>query len=79
MTASVQGWVLINRLRSLMGLKPRPKTCCRKPENLMVIEVREPDLTIRRCVICRCRHFELQADAGKLGVRLNNGPPVPEV
>jgi hypothetical protein len=44
------------------------KDCCKNPENLELQPSDKPDLTIFKCRICQCRHFELSMDAGKLGV-----------
>lgn len=48
------------------------KDCCRKVENLYRRE-NDPeervDLIIMRCKVCECRHFELTADPGRLGLR----------
>ncbi len=43
------------------------KECCRKEENLIPSQER-PDLIIKICRICHCRHFEVTLDPGKLGV-----------
>lgn len=58
------------------GARRRPgdlvkKDCCEKPENLDEHRVR-PDLIVRVCRVCKCRHFELTMDVGRLGV-LGNG------
>ena len=44
------------------------KDCCQKPENLVAQQDR-PDLLVRVCKVCGCRHFELTVDPGKLGLR----------
>lgn len=55
---------------------PRRKACCDDPANLTVIEqrpsgpVRDPagtaigatDITVRRCIVCGARHFELAVE-----------------
>jgi hypothetical protein len=52
------------------GLVPgdHRKECCRKEENLVAHQER-PDLIIRRCKVCGCRHFELSVDVGRLGLK----------
>lgn len=62
-------WMFLNRLRGLVGLKPLPKSCCRDQKNLHVIE-EVGDRVTRRCRVCKCRHFELTVDPGRLGVQL---------
>jgi hypothetical protein len=52
------------------------KDCCKDPANLYRREndqEERPDLVVRRCRVCECRHFELTADPGKLGLR---GSPI---
>jgi len=44
------------------------KECCKQPENLVPHQER-PDLLINKCKVCGCRHFELTADPGRLGLR----------
>lgn len=48
------------------------KDCCRVPENLEPHQER-PDLTITKCHVCGCRHFELTVDPG---VYFAKGAPV---
>lgn len=40
------------------------KDCCRNPENLKPEPSDRPGLTILRCQVCRCRHFELTVASG---------------
>jgi hypothetical protein len=63
-------WRLGNRLRALVGLPARPKKCCRNPDNLGPHEPASPDgqLTVQRCRVCGCRHFESRVDPGQLGI-----------
>ena len=48
------------------------KNCCKEAANLFRRE-NDPeerlDLFVYRCKVCGCRHFELTADPGKLGLR----------
>lgn len=43
--------------------------CCEKPENLVEEPSGKPDLVLRRCAMCHCRHFELTVDPGIIGVK----------
>lgn len=45
------------------------KPCCKNPLNLKKHQER-PDLVIRKCMLCGCRHFELTMDPGKIGFKL---------
>lgn len=51
------------------------KECCKDPANLYRRE-NDPeergDLVIYRCKVCECRHFELTADPGKLGLKVTS-------
>lgn len=52
-----------------MTHEKRPiKECCQDPANLEEQESGKPDLTLRVCRMCGCRHFELTVDPGKFGV-----------
>jgi len=44
------------------------KECCQKVESLELQPSDKPDLEIRKCKICGCRHLELSVDPGKLGL-----------
>ena len=45
------------------------KECCRDPQNLQPApEFEKPGLSVRRCKVCGCRHFELSVEPGKLGL-----------
>lgn len=46
------------------------KLCCQQAQNLDEKPSGRPDLTIRVCRICQCRHFEAVAEAGTLGLVL---------
>ena len=51
-----------------MAVKP----CCKNPVNL--IEHRErPDLVVKKCIVCGCRHFELTVSPGQIGLK---GAPI---
>lgn len=41
------------------------KECCQQETNLRVVESTVL-LTVRRCIVCGCRHFEAQAEAGRI-------------
>jgi hypothetical protein len=43
------------------------KDCCKQPANLILHQER-PDVLIRVCKVCNCRHFEFQIDPGRMGV-----------
>ena len=43
------------------------KDCCKQSENLVPHQER-PDLVIKVCKVCHCRHFEVTLDPGKLGL-----------
>ena len=46
------------------------KECCRLGENLEYLHVSEDmGQVVTRCKVCGCRHFEINADPGHLGVR----------
>lgn len=45
------------------------KECCKDEKNLIPHQER-PDLIIRKCVVCGCRHFELGVDPIPLGIKL---------
>ena len=44
------------------------KDCCKKVENLEVQPSEKLELTIRKCVVCGCRHFELSLEPGVYGL-----------
>lgn len=46
--------------------------CCKNPENLVSHQER-PDLLIKKCRVCGCRHYELSVDPGKLDAK---GAPI---
>jgi len=48
------------------------KDCCKDPANLYRREndpEERPDLVVRRCRVCNCRHCELTADPLRLNLR----------
>ena len=45
------------------------KECCKQQENLRPEPSGKPDLELKRCAVCGCRHFELTANPGSLGLR----------
>ena len=49
--------------------KPRPYSCCNKPEN-MDIQHPHKDVTIEVCKVCSRRHFRLRVDPGKLNTKM---------
>jgi hypothetical protein len=44
------------------------KPCCEDLTKREVVPSDQPDVTITRCTVCGCRHFELSVDPGALGV-----------
>jgi hypothetical protein len=45
------------------------KDCCRNPANLEYYEIDlERGFTVKRCRHCGCRHFEINADPGYVGI-----------
>lgn len=46
------------------------KPCCQEPSNLVAqpSDPARPDIVIRRCQVCGCRHIEVQADPGVFGI-----------
>lgn len=47
------------------------KECCKNSENLKIQKSDKPELVIRKCCVCGCRHFELTVDAGKFGLTMS--------
>jgi hypothetical protein len=45
------------------------KDCCRDAVNLVYHDVKMGDTVCYRCKQCGCRHFEITADPGRLGIR----------
>ena len=37
------------------------KDCCKVAANLRVVE-QKPDLIVRRCIVCGCRHWEMTVE-----------------
>ncbi len=51
--------------------KGTAKECCLNSDNLYISIGRDEqrdDVTIRRCQVCDCRHFEAIVDPGEIGV-----------
>lgn len=47
----------------------KPNECCRDDANLVAEPYGDdPALTLRRCQVCGCRHFELDAETARLGL-----------
>jgi hypothetical protein len=44
------------------------KECCRVKENLEPQDSSRPELTIVKCKVCGCRHFELTIETVEVGV-----------
>jgi hypothetical protein len=44
------------------------KDCCKLEENLELQPSDKPELVIRKCRICQCRHFELTLDPAEIGL-----------
>lgn len=54
------------------------KPCCKElanrregagPRNDAEIATARDDLTVSYCIVCECRHFEVEVEAGLLGVK----------
>lgn len=45
------------------------KDCCKVEANLAATESPRPDLTIKTCGVCGCRHFEMTAEKGVIGIK----------
>lgn len=45
------------------------KDCCKDEKNLGPVEPQGKDLTFRRCQVCKCRHFVLDLDPMRIGMR----------
>ena len=61
-----------NRARQTVGRPVRPKRCCREGANLGTPFYQHGPhgrLTIRQCAVCDCKHYEMDAETGALGVR----------
>jgi hypothetical protein len=73
MTLTDFRWRTANRIRRALGRQAQPRPCCRDPRNLGPVAVlcadATADLTVRWCQACGVRHFTLNADPGRLGVR----------
>lgn len=44
------------------------KACCAKESNLKLVPTGRPDVLMKTCKVCNCRHIELTVDPGVLGV-----------
>jgi len=52
-------------------MEPRPnevKECCKRDENLQQEADPRPNVTVYRCQVCQCRHIEMTADPGVIGL-----------
>lgn len=53
----------------------KPNECCNDPANLVEEPTGEThpegDLILRRCQVCRCRHFELSVDPIEVGIKFS--------
>lgn len=45
------------------------KDCCTKDENLQPVPSDRPDLEIKKCRVCGCRHFLATLDPGRMGLK----------
>lgn len=45
--------------------------CCKDQTNLVLEEEHIDGRKMRRCKVCKRRHFEIEADMGVLGVEMN--------
>lgn len=71
-------WEMGNWLRRRVGMKNRPRPCCRKKDkagelvNLGPPQVASPDgkVMVRRCIVCHARHFEAEAPKGAIGIKV---------
>ena len=44
-------------------MSEKPNSCCNQAENLRLhIDAEKPDLSVMKCQVCGCRHFELSVD-----------------
>jgi len=44
------------------------KKCCQNPNNLHVAERKPNGAVVKQCKECGCKHYEMEAEAGQLGV-----------
>lgn len=54
--------------RIITGEEVRIKPCCLLEQNLEFRQLR-PDLSVKICRVCGCRHWRLKADPGTLNLR----------
>lgn len=49
------------------------KDCCKKESNLVIRtedqKLGRPDITVRRCKVCDCRHISAEVEPGVIGLR----------
>jgi hypothetical protein len=45
------------------------KECCKQAENLEDVPDNRPNIIVVRCTVCGCRHIEVTAEPGHIGVR----------
>lgn len=67
----IRMWLLANRIRRFFGYPSQPKRCCRKPENLLAFSSQAEQgfkEVVRKCRVCGCRHFEVEAEPGRFGI-----------
>lgn len=48
------------------------KDCCKQVDNLETQPSEKPELEIRKCKVCGCRHFELSLEPGVFGIEGKN-------
>jgi len=46
------------------------KECCKHEPNLMALPQDRPDVLIKVCNVCLCRHTKVWAEPGVIGTRL---------
>lgn len=45
--------------------------CCANPNNLEVVEDERPDVVVRQCKVCSCRHIEFGIDPVEIGMEFS--------
>lgn len=46
------------------------KLCCAEETNMVMLPSGRPNLSIKRCLVCGCRHFEASVDPGVIFAKL---------